>query len=146
MSTDDNAGNIWFGPPDGYVEPKWPGLYNPIHGSSKYLYRPEQIWRFVVYDTLLLFGSVFLLAGCVCALNFHRRHFRLAVLVAPAFFTLVGLALAFVSATVVGYCLAAVYNASFLRMTTWVPAIWALVQILIVILSATTIQNKAFMG
>lgn len=126
--SDDNAGNIWFSPPAGYVEPKWPGLYNPFTETAQYLYRPEQIWRFVVYDTLVLTGSVFLLAGLVCAYNFHQRHFRLAVFLAPAVYTLTGAALAFVSATVVGYCLAAVYNASFLRMTTWVPALWAFTQ------------------
>ncbi|GAA5916864.1 hypothetical protein JCM8208_001938 [Rhodotorula glutinis] len=142
---DANAGNIWFGPPDGYVEPSWPGFYVLGVERAKYLYSPEQIWRFTLYDTLVLFGTVYFLAGCLCGANFSRRHPRLA-LVAPAAFSLVGMTLGFVSATIVGYALAALYNAAFLRMSCWIPAIWSLVQLFVLILASTTIQSGSFMG
>ncbi|TNY22004.1 hypothetical protein DMC30DRAFT_415547 [Rhodotorula diobovata] len=142
---DANAGNIWFGPPDGYVEPSWPGFYLLGAEEAKYLYRPEQIWRFTLYDTLVLFGAVFFLAGCLCGANFARRHPRLA-LAAPVVYSAVGMTLGFVSATIVGYALAALYNAAFLRMSCWIPAIWSLVQLFVLILASTTIQTKSFMG
>ncbi|GAA6008161.1 May24p [Rhodotorula paludigena] len=148
MSALDDAGanNIWVAPPDGYVEPSWPGLYNPLGGDAgRYLYRPEQIWRFTVYDTLVLVGTVYFFAGCLCGANFARRHPRLALL-APVVYSTVGIGLGFVGATIIGYCLAALYNAAFLRMSTWVPALYSLILTLTLVLSSTTIQNKAFMS
>ncbi|BGP12569.1 hypothetical protein JCM10213_004845 [Rhodosporidiobolus nylandii] len=141
-----NAGNVWFGPPTGYTEPSWPGLYTPLRpGAAQYLYTPEQIWRFTLYDTLVLCGCVYFFAGVLCASNFYKRHTRLALL-APVVWSVVGLVLAFISATVVGYCLAALYNAAFLRQSTWIPALWALVITLILILGSTMIQTRTFMG
>ncbi|GAA6031934.1 hypothetical protein JCM8097_003349 [Rhodosporidiobolus ruineniae] len=141
-----NAGNIWFGPPEGYQEPSWPGLYTPLKpNAAQYLYTPEQIWRFTLYDTLVLTGFVYFTAGVLCALNFRRRHTRLALL-APVVWSVVGLVLAFVSATIVGYCLAALYNAAFLRMSCWVPALWASNITMILLLSSTMIQTRSFMG
>ncbi|BGP36567.1 hypothetical protein JCM10449v2_000468 [Rhodotorula kratochvilovae] len=143
---DANAGNIWFGPPDGYVEPSWPGFYNIVGSDeAKYLYTPEQIWRFTLYDTLVLFGAVYFVAGCLCAANLSRRHLRLA-LAAPLVYSFVGITLGFISATIVGYALAALYNAAFLRMSCWIPAIWSLVQLFVLVLSSSTIQTKSFMG
>ncbi|GAA5917211.1 hypothetical protein JCM6882_002259 [Rhodosporidiobolus microsporus] len=140
-----STGNVWFGPPDGYVEPSWPGLYTPLTGSAQYLYTPEQIWRFTLYDTLVLTGSVYFFSGCWCALNFSKRHPRLALL-APLVWSATGLVLAFIGATICGYCLAALANAAFLRLSTWTPALWALIQTLILVLSSTMIQTRSFMG
>ncbi|GAA5973228.1 hypothetical protein JCM21900_003896 [Sporobolomyces salmonicolor] len=141
-----NAGNVWFGPPANYTEPSWPGLYDPLNGNTaRYLYTPEQMWRFTLYDTLVLVGCVYFAGGVLCALNFSHRHFRLA-LCAPVVWSALGLTLALVGSTIVGYCLAALYNAAFLRMSTFVPALWSLVITLILILSSSTIQTMYTMG
>ncbi|KAM0793351.1 hypothetical protein ACM66B_000806 [Microbotryomycetes sp. NB124-2] len=140
---DTNDRNIYFGPPDGYTTPKWPALFNPVT-EPRYLYTPGAIWRFVLFWTMILYGAVFLIMGLWCSAVFAKRHPRLALL-APVIFLSVGLAIAFVSGTVVGYCLAALYNAAFLRMSTYVPALWAVLQLLILLYFSLTTQSK-FVG
>lgn len=85
--------------------------------------------------TILLFGLVFALAGFLVLPIFAKRHFRLSLL-APPIFTAVGVLGGFLSATIVGYALAALYNAAFLRMSTFVPALWGGIQTLVLIVSA----------
>lgn len=63
---------------------------------------------------------------------FAKRHFRLSLL-APIIFTSIGLLGGFLSATIVGYALAALYNAAFLRMSTWVPALYGAIQTLVLV-------------
>ncbi|KAI5478567.1 hypothetical protein MNV49_004826 [Pseudohyphozyma bogoriensis] len=137
------SSSIYNGPPAGYVEPKFvpflPRLYAPIGGTPQYLYNPYQIWRFTVLWTLLLFGLPFAIAGLLCVPIFARRHFRLALL-APVVFTVVGLLGAFISATVVGYAIAALYNAAYLRMSTFVPALFGGIQTLTLLLGLFTLR------
>ena len=97
------------------MTPAWPGLYPPLD-EPKYLYTAYAIWRFTVLWTLVFYGILFLLASCLCVPIFAKRHLRLA-LSAPVIGTFFGLLGAFVSATVVGYALAALYNAAFLRVS-----------------------------
>jgi len=82
--------------------------------------------------------------GLVCLPNFARRHARLSLL-GPVVFVVLGELGAFVSATVVGYALAALYNANFLRMSTWVPALWGAIQTLILI-SASFSKMRTMLG
>lgn len=37
--------------------------------------------------------------------------------------------------------LAAVYNAGYIKMSTWIPFVWALVNVLVIILSSFSIQG-----
>lgn len=78
--------------------------------------------------------------GFLCVPIFAKRHLRLA-LIAPLLFIFVGLTFGFISATVTGYCLAALYNAAFLRMSTFVPALWGVLQVMILIYFACTTQS-----
>ncbi|KAM0755693.1 hypothetical protein T439DRAFT_320403 [Meredithblackwellia eburnea MCA 4105] len=133
-STNVNSGGIYYGPPDDYIEPRWPGLYQPFK-SPKYLYNPYAIWRFTLLWTLVLFGVVFALAGFVVIPIFAKRHLRLSLL-APLVFVSFGLLGALISSTIVGYALAALYNAAFLRMSTFVPALWAAIQTLVLLVGA----------
>lgn len=120
---------------------RWPGLYQPFDQPT-YLYNPYAIWRFTVIWTLLLFGATFACAGFLVVPVFAKRHFRLSLL-APLVFVTVGLLGAFISATIVGYALAAVYNAAFLRMSTFVPALWGALQTLVLLLFAVRTGSTA---
>jgi len=131
--------NIYFGPPSDYLEPSWPGLYPPF-ATPNYLYTPYSIWRFTVFWTILLFGLVFLFASLLSLPSFFRRHHRLSLLL-PLVFVGVGVLGAFVSGTIVGYALAALYNSTFLRMSTFVPALYGAVQTLILIAGAYTLKG-----
>lgn len=96
------------------------------------LYDPYTIWKFTLLWTLTLHGAVFLFMGLFTLPAFSRRHFRLSLL-GPVAFVVAGTFGAFLSATIVGYALAALYNANFLRMSTWVPALWGAIQTLILV-------------
>ena len=82
--------------------------------------------------------------GLFCVPAFAKRHARLSLL-GPVMFIALGEMGAFLSATVVGYALAALYNANFLRMSTWVPALWAAIQTLILI-SASFSKMRTMLG
>ncbi|GAA95258.1 uncharacterized protein L969DRAFT_294229 [Mixia osmundae IAM 14324] len=130
--------SIFQGAPDGYVIPRWPALYDPSK-PGVYLYYPYTIWRFTVYWTLLLSGTVFLVSGITAFLFIGRGKSGrqlMAVIAIPVAFVLFGMITMFVSATIVGFALAALYTAGFLRMSTWVPFLWALTQILVVTISS----------
>ncbi|SCV68816.1 BQ2448_937 [Microbotryum intermedium] len=130
---DNNS--ISSNPPDGYVEPGWPALYSALHQDPQYLYQPYAIWRFTLYWTLLFYGFIFLVTGLLLLVNFSKRHPRLTLL-SFALWILTSLFLGLVSSTIVAYALAALYNAAFLRMSTWVPPLWGLVQAMLLIFSA----------
>lgn len=97
-------------------------------------YTAPAIWKFTLLWTLLLYGIVFLVAGLAC-LPFARRHLRLA-LIAPLISVAYGLALATFSATIVGFAIAAIYSATGLGMSTFVPALYSAASVLSVILSS----------
>jgi hypothetical protein len=52
--------------PDNYITPKFPSLYSPIPpvlSEPQYLYRIQDIWRFTLFWTIILFEGCHLAAG-----------------------------------------------------------------------------------
>lgn len=129
------------------LPPSWAEIWPPLTTATRShlsLYNPYSIWTFTLLWTLLLHGVVFLFMGLLCIPAFAPRHLRLSLL-GPVVFVALGELGAFVSATVVGYALAALYNANFLRMSTWVPALWAAIQTLILV-SASFSKMRTMLG
>ncbi|KAG0049100.1 hypothetical protein BGZ83_006050 [Gryganskiella cystojenkinii] len=127
-----------FLPPSDYVTPPWPSLYWPVtdplnHGV--FMYYPRDIWRFTTYWTLIFIVSIYTLAGFWACLVFSRRHYKWAILL-PVLFFITGAFIAFLSGSLVGLAIAAVYNAGLYRMSTWVPFLWGLIQALVVIMGS----------
>jgi hypothetical protein len=91
-----------------------------------------------------MYGALYLPASLLILRSFAKRHFRITI-IGLAVFIAAGLLSAFIGATIVGYCLAALYNASFLRMSTYVPALWGLLQALVVLYFAVT-RHLVFTG
>ncbi|OCF34346.1 hypothetical protein I316_03860 [Kwoniella heveanensis BCC8398] len=58
------------------------------------------------------------------------------VLILPAVSVFVAAVIALISGTVVGFALAAIYSAGGFSMSTWVPFLWALIQVLVLIISS----------
>ena len=128
-------------PPD-YVPPAWPGLYwpLPLHGGqATYLYSSSAIYRFTVLWTLVLFGAAHL-ACAGYALAAQRQHWRV-VWAVPVVYAVVGGMEAFVAGSVVGGLLGGVYTAGYFEMTTWMPFFWALISVLVLVLSSFAIQG-----
>ncbi|PLW19967.1 hypothetical protein PCASD_14328 [Puccinia coronata f. sp. avenae] len=67
--------------------------------------------------------------------NQPRRPFS-SLLITPAFFFISFSFSAAISGSLVGWAIAALYNAAFLRMSTWVPALWSAGLTLILIISS----------
>ncbi|KAI9611452.1 hypothetical protein H4Q26_008402 [Puccinia striiformis f. sp. tritici PST-130] len=64
-----------------------------------------------------------------------RRPFA-SIFLIPTFFFVIFSFSAIISGSLVGWAIAALYNAAFLRMSTWVPALWSAGLTLIVIISS----------
>ncbi|KAI9090484.1 hypothetical protein DFS34DRAFT_637540 [Phlyctochytrium arcticum] len=126
-------------PAEGYKPPQWPSLKVWVIGAKSDEMTTDVLWYksdIVVYTlvwTLILFSVVYGLAGLWAYFVFFRSKLGLILLIA---FCTIGLFAGASSGAVVGILLASVYNAGFFAMAVWIPLAWAVVQVLIVIISA----------
>jgi len=141
--------------PLSYTVPAFPSLYWPVNatpGQSYYLYFARDIWRFVLYWTLLTYGATHIAAASYATLiqlaQNHRHKHRLSALEKVKVgvtiwgtYLVIGGIEALFAGSVVGLILGAVYQAGYFHMSTWIPFIWALVNVLVLILSAYSIQG-----
>ncbi|KAI5801518.1 hypothetical protein DFH27DRAFT_622695 [Peziza echinospora] len=146
--------------PIGYLPPRFPSLYWPINPppyTPVYLYYSSDIIRFTLYWTLLLYGLCFIAVGAWGVYSGAKGERGgkggkgkkgegeggwlggAAVLAAVGVF--VGGVEALLAGGVVGAILAAVYNAGFFRMSTWIPCVWGVINILVLILSSFSLQG-----
>jgi len=136
-------------PPDGYVTPSFPCLYDPraefmrpsdsnattVVPGTCYLYYSGDVWRFTLYWTLICYGITFLLTGLWAFIVFSKKSPALAALI-PIGYLVIGGICALVGASIIGFVLAAVYSVGYFSMSTWVPFLWALVQIMVTIMGS----------
>ncbi|KAI9283069.1 hypothetical protein BC943DRAFT_343960 [Umbelopsis sp. AD052] len=114
--------------PYGYKEaPPWPSLYWPfgpnfnplslIADIPHSLYYMKGIWAYFMF------------------LKSHTFKWYMLVLI-PLVFVLAGCLSSFIIGSVVGVVLSIIYNAGFFVMSTWIPFLWALIQVLIVVIGS----------
>jgi hypothetical protein len=73
--------------PLGYITPPFPSLYWPLPAGatqSYYLYRPDDIFRFTVYWTLLLVGGIHVITALWACLV-QWRNWKLIWIAVPVF-------------------------------------------------------------
>ncbi|KAK9237441.1 hypothetical protein V1525DRAFT_377268 [Lipomyces kononenkoae] len=131
MISDIESGAAYI--PYGYQTPSFPSLRwptGPQMQTKYYLYYRYDIWMFTLFWTLILYGAAHLAAGVWAALM--NRRFKAGLIIAVYLF--VGLIEAFVSASIIGAILGLVYSAGSFAMSTWIPFIWAVIQILTMIM------------
>ncbi|KND03457.1 uncharacterized protein SPPG_00940 [Spizellomyces punctatus DAOM BR117] len=127
------------GPPVDYVAPTWPDLQEWVIGAESDQMTSDVLWYkgdivvFTLVWTVILFSIVYGVAGLWAYFVFFRSKLGLILLLT---FGGIGLFAGASSGAVVGILLASVYNAGYFAMATWIPLAWALVQVLIVIISA----------
>ncbi|EIE77458.1 hypothetical protein RO3G_02162 [Rhizopus delemar RA 99-880] len=118
----------FFRSPSDYTgAPPWPSLYwpfgpgfdplNMVADTSHSLYYLKGIWAFFMFAKSR-------------TLNWH-----ILVLI-PFLFVIGGAIASFVISSIIGVAIAVVYNAGFFVMSTWIPFLWALIHILIVIVGS----------
>ena len=90
-------------PPADYTTPPFPSLYSPIGGQSgNYLYRSNDVWRFTLFWTLIIFEAFHLAAsGYAVALQPEKSKWKILWIV-PLVYFLVGGIEAVISGSVVG--------------------------------------------
>jgi len=114
-------------------------LYSPVQGDPGfYLYYSNDIWRFTLFWTLIIFQA-FHLAASGYAVVVQWKNWKFMWLV-PIVYLIVGGVEALLAGSVVGLILGAAYDAGDFRMSTWIPFIWALINVLVLILSSFAIQ------
>ncbi|KAI8360691.1 hypothetical protein EDC96DRAFT_513091 [Choanephora cucurbitarum] len=135
--------------PYGYRNaPDWPSLYWPFEPGfdilnlvadiSHSLYYLNDIWRFTTVWCLFFSLVIYLPAGIWAFLMLAKsRTLKWYILIViPFIFVLGGCIASFVTGSIIGVALAFIYNSGFFVMSTWIPFLWALIHILIVIIGS----------
>ncbi|KAF5871475.1 uncharacterized protein Bfra_007993 [Botrytis fragariae] len=129
-----------------YSTPPFPSLYWPLHakpGVPNYLYYAHDIWRFTLLWTLIMYGITHI-AAAACAVVMQSGKGKNAwqyAWIIPLVYALVGGITALLAGSLVGLILGAIYNAGYFQMSTWIPFIWALINVLVFIISSFSIQG-----
>ncbi|KAF7857197.1 hypothetical protein EAF04_009438 [Stromatinia cepivora] len=129
-----------------YSTPPFPSLYWPLHakpGVPNYLYYAHDIWRFTLLWTLIVYGVTHM-AVAVYAIAMQLGKGKNAwqyAWVIPLVYALIAGIEALLAGSFVGLILGAIYNAGYFQMSTWIPFIWSLINVLVLILSSFSIQG-----
>ncbi|CCX05087.1 Similar to Uncharacterized protein YPR153W; acc. no. Q06537 [Pyronema omphalodes CBS 100304] len=127
-------------PPLGYTAPPFPSLYwpiKPLPGTSVYLYETDDIWRFTLYWSLILFAGFHLASG-IYAFCMMPSKMSLGI---PIVFAIVGGMQATMAGSLVGVIIGAVFKAGHFRMSTWIPLVWGTINVLVLVLSSFSLQG-----
>ncbi|CEG64087.1 hypothetical protein RMATCC62417_01123 [Rhizopus microsporus] len=135
-------------PNDYKSAPSWPSLYWPfqrgynplvmVADKEHSLYYINDIWRFTMIWSLLFSLVVYLPAGVWAFMMFAKSRTLnwYTLMMIPFLFVIGGAIASFVIGSIIGVAIAIVYNAGFFVMSTWIPFLWALIHILIVIIGS----------
>jgi len=129
-----------------YVTPPFPSLYWPFEahpGVAKYLYFADDIWRFTLLWTLIIYAGFHLTTAAFAVfMQLGRgKHTFKCVWIIPITYALIAGIEALLAGSVVGLILGAVFNAGYFQMSTWIPFVWSLINVLVLILSSFSIQG-----
>ncbi|KAJ5888731.1 hypothetical protein N7495_008772 [Penicillium taxi] len=128
--------------PINYQIPGFPSLYNPIPGHDReafYLYYTTDIWRFTVYWTFIFYALTHLAVASWVVLT-HFRNWSVIWLV-PLLYSVVAGIEGLFAGSIIGVVLGAVYEAGNFRMSTWVPALWGGINVMVLILTSFPMQG-----
>ncbi|GAB1320657.1 hypothetical protein MFIFM68171_10867 [Madurella fahalii] len=127
----------------GYTIPPFPSLFWPPQEPTVILHELDEMWKFTLYWTLILYGLFHLGAVGVAVLmqvGKRRSHWKYLWLV-PLVYALTAGAEALIAGSVVGLIVGAGYLAGGYTMSTWIPFVWGWVNVLVLIVSSFRIQG-----
>lgn len=129
-----------------YVTPPFPSLYWPLHakpGIPNYLYYSNDIWRYTLLWTLIIFAVFhWVVAAFAVVMQLGKgKNAWQYVWIIPLVYSLIAGVEALLAGSFVGLILGAVYNAGYFRMSTWIPLIWALINVMVLILASFSISG-----
>lgn len=135
MSTDFFTGDDRR-PETNYVPPQWPALDHLYLGSATNSGGPYVLWyrstmlRFTLYWTIIFFTIAYLITGFIGFIVLWRDNNKRLGLVLLIGYTVFGTGMGAISGAIVGQLLGNLYAAGYMAMSTWIPLVWALIQIL----------------
>ncbi|KAJ3070767.1 hypothetical protein HDU98_006225 [Podochytrium sp. JEL0797] len=112
------------------------GGIGAILGGSEGLTSRHKMLEFTLLWTLVAFGVAFGIAGLVAAVGSVREGRPVVGLILLLFVVGFGLVTALISGSVVGLLVGSIYEVGGFTMALWVPAGWAVIQTLVVIISS----------
>ena len=124
---------VSYSVPLGYSPPKFPSLFNPFTTEPINLYYLEDIIRFHVYWSLLLYGSVYISCGFVALIMLIRKGWF--ALISCFSFIFVGILSGAFNGAIVGSLIGVFYNSGEFKMNTLIPLLWSVMMLLFTILS-----------
>lgn len=128
-----------------YATPPFPSLYWPYHakpGVANYLYYTTDIWRYTLLWTLIIYAVVYLTTSAFAVLmqlGKGKKAWQYVWMI-PLGFALIAGVEALMAGSFVGLILGAVYNAGYFRMSTWIPFVWALINVMVIVVTSFTMQ------
>lgn len=119
------------------VPPSFPSLYWPLNDASKYesLSSLHDIWRFTVIWSYLLALPFYLVASVRLGFVLDRDIKMMGIFAILTFLLLIAIAI-FVGSSLAGVALAVIYNTGEFTMSTYVPLLWAFIQMIFVIIGS----------
>lgn len=124
-----------------YSVPQFPSLILPIDSSSfraSYLYFTYDIWRFTVFWTLILSMAFHMVAAAWACIMYRKLLGSLWIL--STYFILAGIQ-AFASGSITGLMLAAIYTSGMFSMSTWIPFVWGMIQVLFLVITSYSMTS-----
>ncbi|KAI9471995.1 MAG: hypothetical protein EXX96DRAFT_597152 [Benjaminiella poitrasii] len=114
--------------PYGYKSaPSWPALYWPFNGE----FDPLSLVADIPHSLYYLNG----IWAFIMLTKSRTLKWYISILI-PFIFVVGGSVASFVIGSIMGVALAFVYNAGFFVMSTWIPFLWSLIHILVVVVGS----------
>ncbi|KAK3322266.1 hypothetical protein B0H66DRAFT_196824 [Apodospora peruviana] len=131
------------GPPRGYTTPPFPSLRWAPSEPAWNLYYLGDIWRFTFLWTLIIYGLFHIGAAGVALLmqvGKGKSNWKYLWMVPLSYAFIAGVE-AVLAGSVVGLMVGATYIAGNFTMSTWIPFVWGLVNVLVLLVSSFRIQG-----
>ncbi|KAL2271756.1 hypothetical protein VTJ83DRAFT_1127 [Remersonia thermophila] len=129
--------------PAQYTVPPFPSLFWPPQTSEIILYELDEMWKFTLFWTLILYGLFHLGAVGVAVLMHGSKRFSnwKYLWLVPLVYSLIAGFEALIAGTLVGLIVGATYLVGGFAMSTWIPFIWGWVNVLVLLVSSFRIQG-----
>ncbi|KAK3302007.1 uncharacterized protein B0T15DRAFT_404659 [Chaetomium strumarium] len=129
--------------PAEYTVPPFPSLFWPPQDGTVILYELDDMWKFTLYWTLILYGLFHLGAvGVAVLMQGGKRSSSWKYLwLVPLVYALIAAFEGLLAGTLVGLIVGASYIVGGYTMSTWIPFVWGWVNVLVLLVSSFRIQG-----
>ncbi|KAK2070386.1 hypothetical protein P8C59_004881 [Phyllachora maydis] len=129
---------------DNYTVPPFPALGWPPQDPTRQLRSLPEMWRFTLLWTLAIY-AIFHLSAASIAIIMHTgkttSDWKYLCMV-PLVYTFVAGVEALIAGSVTGAIVGTLYLIGNYQMSTWVPFVWAWINVLVLIISSFSIQGE----